>query len=1108
MNQNYENGEMEILESNGIRSGFSMGNIQNSNISNMSNMRYEEWQDMCGTKKEGELFSYATGTQAASDITWAILHIGNPAFSEAGGIHRTISPILWPTETQDPQAVWSSLIDRGEYLLQKPIDATLKSQVIAEINGFETLFNRYNDFLNILKQNPGDTGLQEAVRLAFNYINSQLLERIPKFSATNYEVQLLPVYTQITNLHLLLLRDAAKFGKSWGMSDADINTHQSSLTTQTRIYTDYCVRTYNTGLSNTPAPNLNDCTRYPWLRYDHPDITGPVPANPCTGRESSCDDEQGNENLPEVSPRAWYRSAKEEYAGTETWNLYNDFRREMTIMVLDLIALWPTYNPLTYNIPVKQELTRELYTSILGTTYQTDHSQNTISAIDNRMTRRPHLFEWLTGDLTVDVRQMNANWIRGYFQTKVKQRTKRTLGSTITVHESGKQGSDYHYFPNVTANERDFRAFDTNVWFEPRLFRMYFADKWYYPSWDVNVLETEPWSPEGPKTHAYQPTIRSSINRHRVSFWMWQSVRSNAPFTRWNEGQLSALNWAWTHDSADPNNTLAADKITRIPAVKAFQIKQGAQVIKGPGFTGGDVITMPSSSHGAKTQIEMNVKPQQTGKPYRVRVRYASQQSGEIFVGKWVEKWFEKGWYSIPATYSGELTQSSFRYLDTIQFTANESQFGIDLQAGIGGAVIIDTVEFIPLNTTLEEYEVNQKLERARKVVNTLFTDNANQRLKGKVLGSDLDIAMGLIEDIPSDRFQKERMILRDRIKQAKRLSQSRNLLRYGDFESPDWSGENGWTISNGVSVESTNSVLKGNYLNLPNARDPLSDGTIYPSYVYQKVDESKLKPYTRYWIRGLIGSSQDLELIVSRYRKEVHKTLNVLDNLDLTSLQNRFESLNGPQILEQVRENLQGMSCGPYSSLLQTTGNTGEDPHIFSCHIDVGELDLGCNPGIEVALKINTVDGGAQIRHIELIEGAPLTSEEIARVKRQEKKWKQKRTQIFTRDQGAIQTAQEAINRLFVSPTCGRLKLTTTLQDIAYAQTLVNAIPDRYNQIVSELPGVNMDIFGRLQNQLEMAYGLYNTRNVVVDGDFMSGLANWNATEGAEMQQIDGTSV
>ncbi|HDR5354490.1 TPA: hypothetical protein QCS32_006345, partial [Bacillus thuringiensis] len=128
----------------------------------------------------------------------------------------------------------------------------------------------------------------------------------------------------------------------------------------------------------------------------------------------------------------------------------------------------------------------------------------------------------------------------------------------------------------------------------------------------------------------------------------------------------------------------------------------------------------------------------------------------------------------------------------------------------------------------------------------------------------------------------------------------------------------------------------------------------------------------------------KDLELVVSRYRKEVHKILNVSDNLNVTSLRSHLESLSDSDMLGQVRETLQNVSCGPYLPLLQTN-NPGEDPHIFSCHIDVGELDPSCNPGIEVALKINAVDGGAQIRYIELIEGAPLTSEEMARVKRQE---------------------------------------------------------------------------------------------------------------------------
>ncbi|HDR5354473.1 TPA: hypothetical protein QCS32_006316, partial [Bacillus thuringiensis] len=166
MNSNYRNADIGRYESKGAHTGYPVPTnpIQKFDTSHMSNMRYEDWQDMCGTKKEGELFSYATGVQAANDITWAILHIENPAFSEAGGIYNKITPILWPTETKGSQAVWSSLMDRGEYLLGKPIDSIVKSQVLVEIESFDALFYYYNNILTALKQNPGETAIQESVR--------------------------------------------------------------------------------------------------------------------------------------------------------------------------------------------------------------------------------------------------------------------------------------------------------------------------------------------------------------------------------------------------------------------------------------------------------------------------------------------------------------------------------------------------------------------------------------------------------------------------------------------------------------------------------------------------------------------------------------------------------------------------------------------------------------------------------------------------------------------------------------------------------------------------------------------------------------------------------
>ncbi|PGO62518.1 pesticidal protein, partial [Bacillus cereus] len=164
-----------------------------------------------------------------------------------------------------------------------------------------------------------------------------------------------------------------------------------------------------------------------------------------------------------------------------------------------------------------------------------------------------------------------------------------------------------------------------------------------------------------------------------------------------------------------------------------------------------------------------------------------------------------------------------------------------------GGDIIIDKIEFIPINTPGAEYEANQAVEKARKAVSALFTNDAKNALQLKVTGYAVDQAANLVECVSDEFHAQEKMILLDQVKFAKRLSQARNLLNYGDFESSDWSGENGWKTSLHVHVASDNPIFKGRYLHMPGAMSPQFSSNAYPTYVYQKVDESKLKSYTRY---------------------------------------------------------------------------------------------------------------------------------------------------------------------------------------------------------------------------------------------------------------------
>nr|AHK06510.1 delta-endotoxin CRY286b [Bacillus thuringiensis] len=413
---------------------------------------------------------------------------------------------------------------------------------------------------------------------------------------------------------------------------------------------------------------------------------------------------------------------------------------------------------------------------------------------------------------------------------------------------------------------------------------------------------------------------------------------------------------------------------------------------------------------------------------------------------------------------------------------------------------------------------MNQDVTRAREAVYALFLNNT---LQLKVTDYQIDQAAKLVECISDGIYPKEKMCLLDKVKAAKRLSQARNLLNYGDFESLDWSGDNGWKTSYHVYVTSDNSIFKGRYLNIPSANNPQFSDKIFPSYAYQKIDESKLKAYTRYMVRGFVGTSKDLELLVARYDKEVHKKMNVPNDILPT------DTCTGGYLLEQgsypVLTNQmmpQNMSCDPcdtgyrneVGTMVPNTSMMCQDPHTFKFHIDIGELDMDRNLGIWIGFKIGTTDGMATVDNLEVVEVGPLTGEALVRMQKREPKWKQKWAEKRMKIEKAVQAARNAIQALFTSPDQNRLQSAITLHNILHAEKLVQKIPYVYNQFLlgalPSVPGEQYDIFQKLSDTIALAQSLYGQRNVLNNGDFSAGLSGWNATDGADVQQIGNTSV
>ncbi|MCC4008494.1 pesticidal protein, partial [Bacillus thuringiensis serovar kurstaki] len=99
------------------------------------------------------------------------------------------------------------------------------------------------------------------------------------------------------------MRDVSVFGQRWGFDAATINSRYNDLTRLIGNYTDHAVRWYNTGLERVWGPDSRD-----WIRY-------------------------------------------------------NQFRRELTLTVLDIVSLFPNYDSRTYPIRTVSQLTREIYTN-------------------------------------------------------------------------------------------------------------------------------------------------------------------------------------------------------------------------------------------------------------------------------------------------------------------------------------------------------------------------------------------------------------------------------------------------------------------------------------------------------------------------------------------------------------------------------------------------------------------------------------------------------------------------------------------------------------------------------------------------------------------------
>nr|AQM56938.1 Cry32Ea-like protein [Bacillus thuringiensis] len=1073
-------------------------------------MDYKELMNKCEWGESGELFADELGPVRdlliiSTGIGWALLGfvpgIG-PVLSAVAGVLNVAIPYLWPEDAGDPgtpqaQISWDKMMTAAEQITNKAIAEQARAQAITELQGIQAAIRLYRDAACNWEKNPNNPQLKETVRTQFVATNTILYNRMPYFSARGSETSLLTAYVEAATLHLGLLKDAARFGLQWGMDPSIVNVYYGYLTNNIATYTNHCTRWYNTGLQQ---------------QYN-----------------------------------------------TGDWNKFNNFRRNMTMAVLDIVAVWPTFDIKLYEVPTKSQLTRTVYTPLegnVGGNWLSPEPVPSIDVIEGNIVDTPGLFKWLH-NISFEAIDggVNTSVIKG---RGIKYRyTLRDL--IIDGGYQGERGTKKETLPvTLPVGSEDRYLPVGNVWHVTnQLFSSGGASVvtgWLFRGmepdllsaipvfWDINssynsssglpcrgmnsVCETcDPnCMPEIPSGGSI--CDRPSQYGNRLSYVGLGMLNSDyRDFVSSPTRYAAYIGYGWTHVSADENNQIYPNMITQIPAVKGYITYGNASVVKGPGSTGGDLVKLPvPEGRTAALGIPFTHPFNDTSliKSYNIRLRYASNADVNVFCT--LQKFTDDGdieeiyeYYTLPATSSdNSLSYNSFGYynLSGLELNIMPGYERIHIYNEGGGDLILDKIEFIPIEGTLEEYQANQDLEKAKKAVNALFKSDAKNTLQLNVTDYLVDQAAKLVECMSDEIYPQEKMCLLDLVKVAKRLSQARNLLKYGDFDSDNWSGENGWKTSSNVSVRADDPIFKGRYLHMPGANIPQFSDTVFPTYAYQKIDESKLKPYTRYMVRGFVGNSKELEVFVQRYDKEIHKNMNVPYGIPPTNPCDRDYQRTYPVLTNQtIPQDMACDSCdaGTVMRAKQTLVKC-EDPHAFMFHMDTGELDTNQNLGIWVGFKIGTTDGVANIDNLEVIEANPLTGEALARVKKREHKWKQKWTEKRTKIEKAVQAAQSAIQALFTDQNQTRLRPDITLNHILHAETLVQKIPYVYHPFLQgslpAVPGETYDIFQQLSNAIGKARSLYGQRNVLRNGDFSAGLSNWQGAEGALVQKIGNASV
>lgn len=572
--------------------------------------------------------------------------LGVPFANQIGQLWNFTLGALWPKQDN----TWNNLIDFVEELIDQKVENAVRKKANSELEGLGNVLEIYYDVLSDWEDEPDNENRKEHVRTQFRIANNLFEQQMPSFAVEGFEVPLLAVYAYAANLHLLLLRDCAIYGKDWGFEPIEIDSNYSRQLKRTIKYSDHCTDWYNEGLEDLRGPNAKD------------------------------------------------------------WPKYNKYRREMTFNVLDVCSLFSNYDYHNYPLETRMELTRDIYTDAIpvGTKMENVNWVKKFppfKTIEELSIRKPHTVTWLNTLEIYTGRSMGWSQRFDFWMGHVQTYSETIAGNNFTGQLYGHKYDDtkpdvYQLVNNDVysiASTAFVNAYPTGIMgigvagsrFDFKKLSNGSEESYSYGKNDkANIITQLP----GDDTDV--PTVEDYS--HRLTYMTGFEVL--------NAGTILCA--CWTSTSVDRNNTLEEEMITEIPGVKGNRLDRCA-IVKGSGSTGGDLVKAANSN----STFGLNVRSV-SSQSYRIRLRYAANTNNTLKIS--CSDAGINTSVDIPETgdiSNDDFSYGLFNYVELpLEFkTSPNKDYNFKFTFGREN-MYIDRFEFIPITDSLLEYKEKREI--------------------------------------------------------------------------------------------------------------------------------------------------------------------------------------------------------------------------------------------------------------------------------------------------------------------------------------------------------------------------------------------------------------